>query len=259
MGFIRSALVLVAVAISARMFKNYFNKGAYVVSLIDFSSKVDYDLHDSPFRDLRQQVEESAGTIVRFLRIHLKTKDSHSPDTFNLTAQDWDIVMLTWYEDEKKAKTISEEGLEYYKNTEKPVSRWYSVPFDCKSNTFLVLLNIGLDIKGFIDKLRGVGPFEQSMIPNFSLKADDLRKNDDIYVLDLIRFKDKDAYENLYAKPVLWSMGPTIGQRPSYMGTSLEKHWEKVSLVRFPSFEALMSLLNTTIYNDLYVNRKKWS
>ena len=258
MGFIRFALVLIVVAISARLFMNYFHDGAYVVSLIDFSYKIDFNPGDHTFGKLKEEVKQSSGKVLQIFKVRVKTKDSHSSDTFNLTTQDWDIVMLTWYEDEKKAKTISKEGLDYYKNTERPISRWYSVPFDCKSNTFLVLLNIGLDIKGFFDNLRGVRPFEQTDTPHFvSLKDNDFKKTECLYVLNLMTLRDKYTFENLYGFPLLWSMAPSLGIRPSYIGTSLESHWEEIALVRYASFASIKEMAHAKIYSDLYVYRKK--
>ena len=169
---------------------NYFEKGAYVVSLIDFFSDIDNNPKDLPFQKLREEVQKNNGRVLQFFKVYRKLKDSHSPDTLNLSTQDWNIVMITWYDDEIKAKKISAEGLDYYKNTERPVSRWYSVPFDCISSTFLFLLKIGLDIKGIFDDFRGVRPLKQAEAPHVNMK-EDLNKPGYIYVVNLITFRDK--------------------------------------------------------------------
>ena len=256
MGFIRFAVVLAVAAATARLFMNYFNKGAYVVSLIDFSSNIGNNLKDLPFQKLREDVEKGNGKVLHFFKVHRKSKDSHSPNTLNLSTQDWDIVMIMWYDDEIKAKKVSGEGLDYYRNTERPLSRWYSVPFDCKSNTFTLLLNIGLDIKGIFDSFRVVRPLEQAETPRITLK-EDLNKPGYIYVVNYMTFRDRDTFNKMYSNPLLWQLAPIVGLRPAYHGQPLEGRWEDIAAVRYANFAVFEEMINSKTFSELYVYRKK--
>ena len=256
MGFIRFALVLAVAAVTARLLMNYFNKGTYVVSLIEFSSKIDHNLKDLPFQKLREEVEINNGRVLQFLKVHRISKDSHSPDTLNLTTQNWNIVMIAWYDNEIKAKKVSVGGLNYYKNTERPVSRWYSVPFDCKSNTILFLLNVGLDIKGVFDDFIGVRPLKQAKTPHVTLK-EDLSKPGYIYVVNLMSFRDRNIFYKMYSYRLLWQLAPTVGLRTGYGGKPLEDHWQYIAVVRYANFAAFEEMFNSKTYSELYVYRKK--